>query len=207
MLPWGIFKTNLTVTVDVCRVGSGGACSASDWFSMSWKGATSLRCGGQTRLISLQRPLKFLPWDINEVIHRKAAAHHTALPPHTHLPISTTYCNLHSPSPPAALRLHLGRATLCQGRSPYSSPWERDSSRSMAPGAGGGGAEGVARAAVRVSQCQERVTTTWLRVLHQQKNNVSSRTNTMVWGMVVLSPYFIYFCLPVVYLSLAVTSN
>lgn len=50
-------------------------------FCMSWKGATCLRCEGQTGLISLQRPLKFLPWDINEVIHRQAAAHHTTPPP------------------------------------------------------------------------------------------------------------------------------
>lgn len=60
---------------------------------------------------------------------------------------------------------------------------------------------GVGCAAVRVSPCQERVTTAWLCVLHQQKNNVSTAVSTMVWGMVVLSPYFSYFCLPVVCLS------
>lgn len=46
---------------------------------------------------------------------------------------TTTRCNLHPPSPPVALQLYLGRAGLCQGRSPYNSPWEHDSSRSMAP--------------------------------------------------------------------------
>lgn len=50
--------------------------------------------------------------------------------------------------------------------------------------------------------CQERVTTAWLCVLHQQKNNVSTGLSTMVWEMVVLSPYFSYFCFHVLCLSL-----
>lgn len=61
--------------------------------AQNWKGATSLKCEGQTRLISLQQPLKFLPWDINEVIHRKAAArhttrHHAPLPTATSIPLA-----------------------------------------------------------------------------------------------------------------------
>lgn len=66
---------------------------------------------------------------------------------------------------------------------------------------------GVGRAAVRVSLCQERVTTAWLCVLHRQKNDVCSEVSVTVWGTVVLSPYFIYFCLPAARLSLDVTSN
>lgn len=76
-------------------------------------------CEGQTGLISLQQPLKFLPCDINEVIHRKAAAHQATppplLPPHS----SSHFNNLLQHPLSESLRLYLGRGTLCQGRSPY----------------------------------------------------------------------------------------
>lgn len=64
---------------------------ASDCFCRNWKGLTSLSRQGQTGLISLQRPLKFLPWDINEVIHRKAAARHAS---------PTTTFTITPPQPP-----------------------------------------------------------------------------------------------------------
>lgn len=174
------------------------------------KGATSLRCEGQTGLISLQWPLKFLPWDINEVIHRKAAARHTNPHHHHHhttLPTSTTQCNLRSPGPPAALRLYLGRAALCQGRSPYNSPREHDSSRSMAREQEADKQRGGVCSCAYVAMPGEGDNSLALCVLHQQKNNVSTGVSTMVWEIVVLSPYFNYLCLHVVCLSPAVMSK
>ncbi|CAB1423796.1 unnamed protein product [Pleuronectes platessa] len=106
------------------------------------RGATSRRREGQTGLISLQRPLKFLPWDINEVIHRKTAARHTTPPyPPTHLNKSL---QLPIPSPPRCSATLPRKGSAVPGKKPHttSSP-EHDSSRSIGPGAGGGWAEGL----------------------------------------------------------------
>lgn len=175
-----------------------GGYSGLDSFCRNWRGASSLRHKGQTGLISLLRPLKFLPWDINEVIHRKAAARHPALLPSpvpAHPIRAATYFNLHSPSPPAALWLHLGRAALCQGRSPYNSPWELDSSRSMA----------LSRRRMRRGGCVQLCVCHHARRgwqlpgfvshINRKKHNVSTAVSIMVWAMVVLSLYFIYFSL------------
>lgn len=72
-------KTRQWQWISVCR--QQGATWLWIAFCETWKEATSLWCQGQTRLISLQWPLKFLPSDINEVIHRKAAALHIPPPP------------------------------------------------------------------------------------------------------------------------------
>ena len=95
---------------------------AFDCFCRNWRGATSRRRGGQTGLISLQRPLKFLPWDINEVIHRKTAARHTLHPPPP-LPHPQQVTAASNPlAPPLLCDFYLGRAVLCQGRSPIRLP-------------------------------------------------------------------------------------
>lgn len=107
--------------------------------AQNWKGATSLKCEGQTRLISLQQPLKFLPWDINEVIHRKAAARHTTRH-HAPLPTATSI-----PLAPLLRRDSPWEGQCCAKEEAHTAPPsraphtpERDSIRSMAPGAGGG---------------------------------------------------------------------
>lgn len=123
---WGYFCKNETVTVNKCGETVGGYL-ALDCFCRTWKEETSQRCQGQTRLISLQWPLKFLPWDINEVIHRKAAARHKPAPAPLRFPF---------PNPPAALRLYIGRAAVCQAGSLYHSPPRAWQLRSMAEAVG-----------------------------------------------------------------------
>lgn len=154
------------------RVGwrsSEGSYLAFDCFCRNRRGATSPRQEGQTRLISLQRPLKFLPWDINEVIHRKTAARHTSpTAPANPLwrPFPLPPC--HSVTPP-------GRTARCQGWRPLNflpTLWQV-SDRCC-----------VGRADVSVSPCQERVTTTRHCVLHPEKNDVSTRTGTMAGEIV-----------------------
>lgn len=150
-------------------------------FCRNWKGATSLRREGQTGLISLRRPLKFLPWDINEVIHRKAAARNASPPPppapaihHLDNPLQPP-----SPKPPCRSATLPRKGSVVPRKKPIQPPervtapdrWPR-SSRRMSRGAG--------RAAVRVSPCQERVATAWLCVLHQQKSNVFMGVSSMV---------------------------
>lgn len=179
-----------------------GGYMALDCFCRNWRWATSSRHEGQTGLISLQQPLKFLPWDINEVIHRKAAAHHT--PPTTLFPPQQpTAASL----PPCRSATLPRKGSAVPEKKPIQLPPESMTAPDRWPRSRRQMSRGVGCAAVRVSPCQERVTTVWLCVLHQQKNNVSTGVSTMVWGMVVLSPYFIYFCLPVGCLSLTVMSN
>lgn len=159
-----------------------GGYLALDCFCRNWKGATSLRREGQTGLISLQRPLKFLPWDINEVIHRKAAARYTKLPPP---PPAPAIHHLNNPLQPPSLAPPCRYATpprkgSAVPRKKPTQPPERVTAPDRWPRSSRRMSRGVGCAAVRVSPCQERVTTAWLCVLHQQKSNVSTGVSTMV---------------------------
>lgn len=121
-----------------------GGYLALDCFCRNWKGATSLRREGQTGLISLQRPLKFLPWDINEVIHRKAAARHTTRPPppphsssHLNNPLQPPF-----PWPPCCSATLPRKGSAVPGKKPIQLPLRAWQLPIDGPGAGGGWAEG-----------------------------------------------------------------
>lgn len=92
------------------------------------------------------------------------------------------YRNLYYPTSP--LCLFLGRGAACQGNSPYKPPstWQTSID---GPGVWWQMSGGLGCAAVLVSPCQERVTTVWHYVPHQQKI-----VSTRFWGIVVLSSYF-----------------
>lgn len=185
-----------------------GGYLALDCFCKNWKGATSQRRAGQTGLISLQQPLKFLPWDINEVIHRKAAAHHTNPPPLTTITPPPFY-HLNNPLqpplplPPCCSATAPWKGSAVPGKKPIQLPLRAWQLRSMALEQE---AE-VQRAGVCSCACVampgEGDNSLALCPTSTEKN-VSTGVSTMLWGMVVLSPYFSYFCLhPVVCLSLS----
>lgn len=103
-------------------------------------------CEGQTGLISLQRPLKFLPCDTNEVIHRKAAARHATPPPPApsdsffYKPLAASL--IRAPFPVSLRRLYLrsvggSGVALCQGKKFVLAAESMTASRSMAPERGG----------------------------------------------------------------------
>lgn len=148
-----------------------------------------MRCKGQTRLISLQRPLRFLFWDINEAIHRKASAHHTNIsdPPQ---PLT-----LQPPIPLNLLQLckSTSEGQCCAREEAHTAPPESVTAPDRWPRSRRWMSKGVGCAAVHVSLCQERVTAGWLCVLHQKKNNVSTIVQSLV-----LSSFLIYSNLPVV---------
>lgn len=145
-----------------------------------------------------------MKWSIGKQLLALQPHHHHHQ--HTRLPTSTAHCNLRSPEPPCRSASLPRKGSTVPGKKPIQPP-ESMTAPDRWPWSRRRMSRGVGCAAVRVSPCQERVTTAWLCVLHQQKNNVSTGVSTMVWGMVVLSPYFSYFCLPVVCLRLAVMSN
>lgn len=111
---------------------------------------------------------------------------------HTPLPTLTTYCNIPYLSPPTPPRVSATlprKGNAVPGKKPIQAP-ESMTAPDRWPQSGARVSRGVGCAAVHVSPCQERVTTVWLCVLHQQKNIVSIVVSTRVWGMVVLSSFF-----------------
>lgn len=94
---------------DGCLVGGGGLFGFALTLQEPSRSDLSEIVKGQTGLISLQRPLKYLPCDINEVIHRKAAARPTAPLPQPLL----------SHLPPVSL---LGQGSSVPGKQPLQAP-------------------------------------------------------------------------------------
>jgi len=123
-------KKVLTLTVNGCRVGSGGLLG----FELRLQ-YLERRREGQTGLIRLQRPLKFLLWDINEVIHRKAAARHTN--PHHHNPLQPP-----SPKPPCSSATLPRKGRVVPGEKPVQLPLRAWQLPIDGPGAAGEWAEG-----------------------------------------------------------------
>lgn len=144
-------------------------------------------CEGQTGLISLQRPLKFLPCDTNEVIHRKAAARHASPPPPA--PSNSPSCFFHKPLAASLIRapflvslrrLYLrrvggrggrwmGGVALCRGKKFARAAESTTASRSMAPERGWGEQRGGMRSCARVAVPGEGDNSLALRLTSTEK--------------------------------------
>lgn len=195
----------MTVTVDGCWGGGGGII----WLWFASAGTEKERplwdCEGQTGLISLQRPLKFLPCDINEVIHRKAAARHTTPPPLLPPQSSSHFNNLlQPPSPP---RVSTKEGERCAREEAHTSPREHDSSRSMAPERGAGEQRGGMCSCACVAMPGEGDNSLALCPTSTEKYCSHSSEHKGLRNGCVVFVFFPYFCVPVVCLSLAVMSN